>query len=156
MYKLIAIYYAVTAVPAMAVGVHRLHDTVRSGWWMLVSLIPFAGGIWLILEIRWITQGGDFHIKARFVLYIAGIFAFLLYGGLLLARKGRLPPANYILMAASGCSVILTLWRMTTSYGFFLQERPDLFVDKLRIIVPLSLLVYAAASHAETEKGIGQ
>ncbi len=137
MYKLIAIYYAVTAVPAMAVGVRRLHDTGRSGWWMLVSLIPFAGGIRLILEIRWITQGSDFHIKARFVLYIAGILAFLLYGGLLLARKGRLRLANYVLMAASVCNVILTLWSMTTSYGFFLQERPDHFVDELRIIVPL-------------------
>ena len=40
MYKLIAIYYAVTAVPAMAVGVRRLHDTGRSGWWMLIGLVP--------------------------------------------------------------------------------------------------------------------
>ena len=35
MYKLIAIYYAVTTVPAMAVGVRRLHDTGQSGLWAL-------------------------------------------------------------------------------------------------------------------------
>ena len=59
MYKLIAIYYAVTTVPAMAVGVRRLHDTGRSGWWMLVSLVPIAGGIWLILLMCLDGSAGD-------------------------------------------------------------------------------------------------
>jgi len=30
-------------LPAIAVGVRRLHDTNRSGWWMLISLIPLIG-----------------------------------------------------------------------------------------------------------------
>jgi uncharacterized membrane protein YhaH (DUF805 family) len=29
-------------IPSIAVGVRRLHDTGRSGWWMLIYLIPFG------------------------------------------------------------------------------------------------------------------
>lgn len=266
MYKLIAIYYAVTAVPAMAVGVRRLHDTGRSGWWMLIGLVPLVGGIWLIvlmcsddnpgdnrygsppdgttgnvpkydlrqkalmwltafavfsiymcllnlvdvfsnrwytgtdqlnmlltllgnfsvsvsfiimgiaflqkrdysrtvggwiiaayvllliLEIRWTTVITDFHINMRFVLNIMLFLAFILYGGLLLARKGRLPLANYVLMAASGCSVILTPvflvpLRMMEAHSYL-----DYLISQLSLIVPLSLLVYATANCVVAEK----
>lgn len=268
MYKLIAIYYAVTAVPAMAVGVRRLHDTGRSGWWMLIGLVPLVGGIWLIvlmcsddnpgdnrygsppdgttgnvpkydlrqkalmwltafavfsiymcllnlvdvfsnrwytgtdqlnmlltllgnfsvsvsfiimgiaflqkrdysrtvggwiiaayvllliLEIRWTTVITDFHINMRFVLNIMLFLAFILYGGLLLARKGRLPLANYVLMAASGCSVILTPvflvpLRMMEAHSYL-----DYLISQLTLIVLLSLLVYAVANLAAAEKEI--
>ncbi|MEZ7502558.1 DUF805 domain-containing protein [Psychrobacter sp. Arc29] len=33
------------ALPSIAVGIRRLHDTGRSGWWFLISLIPLIGGI---------------------------------------------------------------------------------------------------------------
>lgn len=36
-------------VPSLAAAVRRLHDTGKSGWYYLVSLIPFIGGIWLII-----------------------------------------------------------------------------------------------------------
>lgn len=32
-----------TLIPSLAVGVRRLHDTNRSGWWFLLSLIPLGG-----------------------------------------------------------------------------------------------------------------
>jgi uncharacterized membrane protein YhaH (DUF805 family) len=32
-------------VPALAVAVRRMHDTGRSGWFLLCSLIPFVGGL---------------------------------------------------------------------------------------------------------------
>ena len=34
------IYSLAILVPAIAVGIRRLHDTGRSGWWLLISLIP--------------------------------------------------------------------------------------------------------------------
>ncbi|MBD8898076.1 DUF805 domain-containing protein [Rhodanobacter sp. DHG33] len=43
------VYCLVTLLPCIAVGVRRLHDTGRSGWWMLIQLIPLIGGIWLIV-----------------------------------------------------------------------------------------------------------
>jgi uncharacterized membrane protein YhaH (DUF805 family) len=29
--------------------VRRLHDGGRSGWWYFISLVPFIGGIWLLV-----------------------------------------------------------------------------------------------------------
>lgn len=36
-------------LPNLAVGVRRLHDTGRSGWWILIGLIPLIGFIVLIV-----------------------------------------------------------------------------------------------------------
>jgi uncharacterized membrane protein YhaH (DUF805 family) len=42
-------------LPSLAVGVRRLHDTDRSGWFLLLWFIPLIG--WLIL-ILWAIQEG--------------------------------------------------------------------------------------------------
>jgi uncharacterized membrane protein YhaH (DUF805 family) len=36
-------------LPGLGVGVRRLHDTGRSGWWILLGLIPLVGAIILIV-----------------------------------------------------------------------------------------------------------
>ena len=36
-------------LPSIAVSVRRLHDTDRSGWWILIQLIPLIGGIVLLV-----------------------------------------------------------------------------------------------------------
>jgi uncharacterized membrane protein YhaH (DUF805 family) len=36
-------------LPSLAAGVRRLHDTDRSGWWLLISLVPLIGTILLIV-----------------------------------------------------------------------------------------------------------
>ena len=36
-------------IPYLAVAVRRLHDTNRSGWWILISLIPIIGAIWFVV-----------------------------------------------------------------------------------------------------------
>jgi len=36
-------------VPSIAAGVRRLHDTERSGWWLLIGTIPVIGAIVLIV-----------------------------------------------------------------------------------------------------------
>ena len=35
-------------IPNIAVGVRRLHDTDRSGWWLLIALVPLIGGLVLL------------------------------------------------------------------------------------------------------------
>ncbi|MDA7946808.1 MAG: DUF805 domain-containing protein [Hyphomicrobiaceae bacterium] len=42
-------------LPGLAVAVRRLHDIDRSGWWMLIALIPIIG---LIVLIYWAVQPG--------------------------------------------------------------------------------------------------
>jgi len=36
-------------IPTIAVQVRRLHDTDRSGWWLLIALVPLVGGILLLV-----------------------------------------------------------------------------------------------------------
>lgn len=36
-------------LPGIAVAVRRLHDTERSGWWMLLIFIPLVGAIVLVV-----------------------------------------------------------------------------------------------------------
>ncbi|WP_339778619.1 DUF805 domain-containing protein [uncultured Thalassospira sp.] len=43
------IFNLITFVPGLALAVRRLHDTDRSGWWMLLTLVPLIGLIVLIV-----------------------------------------------------------------------------------------------------------
>jgi uncharacterized membrane protein YhaH (DUF805 family) len=45
----------VTLVPMIAAGIRRLHDTGRSGFWILIYMIPLIG--WLALMVRWAEDG---------------------------------------------------------------------------------------------------
>src|SRR4051794_17813646 len=49
------IYGLAVLVPTLAVGVRRLHDTDRTGWWWLLWLIPIVGQI--ILIVFWALEG---------------------------------------------------------------------------------------------------
>lgn len=39
------LYTLAVFIPGLAVSVRRLHDTGRSGWWLLLSLVPLVGAI---------------------------------------------------------------------------------------------------------------
>jgi uncharacterized membrane protein YhaH (DUF805 family) len=39
------IYSLAVLIPGLAVAFRRLHDTNRTGWWILINLIPIIGGI---------------------------------------------------------------------------------------------------------------
>ncbi len=52
---LYALYSLALIVPSIAVGIRRLHDTGRSGWWLLILLVPLVGFIVLIVFLA--TQG---------------------------------------------------------------------------------------------------
>jgi uncharacterized membrane protein YhaH (DUF805 family) len=43
------LYSLAVLMPSIAVGVRRLHDTDRPGWWMLMCFIPVLGFIVLIV-----------------------------------------------------------------------------------------------------------
>ncbi|WP_233116242.1 DUF805 domain-containing protein [Aggregatibacter actinomycetemcomitans] len=45
-------------IPYIAVTVRRLHDTDRSGWWILISFIPLVGSIVLLVFMCFDSQQG--------------------------------------------------------------------------------------------------
>lgn len=38
-----------TLIPGLSIAVRRLHDTHRSGWWLLLFIFPVIGWIWLLV-----------------------------------------------------------------------------------------------------------
>ncbi|MCE4555752.1 DUF805 domain-containing protein [Roseateles cellulosilyticus] len=46
-----------TLVPQFAAASRRLHDTGRSGWWQLITLVPLIG--WIILIVLLAQEGTD-------------------------------------------------------------------------------------------------
>ncbi|MFD6447040.1 DUF805 domain-containing protein [Promicromonospora sp. NPDC060204] len=46
---LLGIVVLATFVPLLAAGVRRLHDTGKSGWFYLLCLVPFFGGIIIVV-----------------------------------------------------------------------------------------------------------
>lgn len=46
---LLFLYELATFIPLLALTIRRLHDSNKSGWFVLLSLIPFVGSIILII-----------------------------------------------------------------------------------------------------------
>jgi uncharacterized membrane protein YhaH (DUF805 family) len=49
------LYNLAVLLPSLGVGVRRLHDINRSGWWLLIAFVPIVGAI---LLIYWYAQPG--------------------------------------------------------------------------------------------------
>lgn len=49
------VFILAALLPSIAVGVRRLHDLGKSGWWLLIGLIPLLGSLLLIF---WFCQRG--------------------------------------------------------------------------------------------------
>lgn len=55
---LISIYTLFAMVPGIAVSVRRLHDTNRSGWLLLLNLVPIIGPL---LIVYWFCLEGSYE-----------------------------------------------------------------------------------------------
>ena len=56
---IIILYNLAIFIPSIAVGVRRLHDVGKSGWMLLISLIPLIGAIWLLVLMVTDSNPGD-------------------------------------------------------------------------------------------------
>ena len=50
-----SLYALAVFLPSLGVTFRRLHDTGKSGWWVLISLVPFVG--WIVLLVFMILDG---------------------------------------------------------------------------------------------------
>lgn len=53
------LYSLAVLLPGLAVSARRLHDIGKSGWWLLIVLIPIIGAIWLLVLMVTDSQPGD-------------------------------------------------------------------------------------------------
>ncbi|MDO5401023.1 MAG: DUF805 domain-containing protein [Eubacteriales bacterium] len=60
------IWMLATLIPGLALYVRRLHDTGRSGWWVLIVLVPLVGWIVALVQVCGASDGpnqwGSTHI----------------------------------------------------------------------------------------------
>jgi len=59
LYIVSIVYGLAVFIPSLAVGVRRLHDVGKSGWYLLIILIPIAGPIWFLVLMCTDSQPGD-------------------------------------------------------------------------------------------------
>jgi uncharacterized membrane protein YhaH (DUF805 family) len=42
-------YLLISFIPSLSITVRRLHDSGKSGWWLLLNIIPYLG--WFVILI---------------------------------------------------------------------------------------------------------
>lgn len=47
---IVLIVYIAMIWPSLAIGIKRWHDRDKSGWWVLIALVPIIGGLWYLIE----------------------------------------------------------------------------------------------------------
>ena len=54
------LFWLANILPGIAVSIRRMHDIGKSGWWILISLIPVIGTIWyLVLSVTPTKEFGN-------------------------------------------------------------------------------------------------
>jgi len=56
-----AIGFLILFIPSITLGIRRLHDTNRSGWWLLISIIPLGGFVLLYMVAQRGTPGSNHY-----------------------------------------------------------------------------------------------
>ncbi|ANV85221.1 hypothetical protein AWQ21_13060 [Picosynechococcus sp. PCC 7003] len=63
--SLVSIIYSLAFIlPGIALSIRRLHDTGRSGWWLLIGFVPIIGVIVLIVFFASDSQPGPNQYNA--------------------------------------------------------------------------------------------
>lgn len=53
------LFMLASLLPGIAVGIRRLHDIGKSGWWLLIVFVPLIGAIVLIVWFATNSQSGS-------------------------------------------------------------------------------------------------
>jgi uncharacterized membrane protein YhaH (DUF805 family) len=73
-FGILGIVYLGLIIPMIAVGVRRLHDTNRTGWWLLAPMIPYLIGLAMIVPAIISGAAGGVNPFNMASLGAAGIF----------------------------------------------------------------------------------
>jgi len=53
------IFMIAVLLPSIAIGIRRLHDVGKSGWWLLIAFVPVVGGLYLLYLAVLDSDPGD-------------------------------------------------------------------------------------------------
>jgi uncharacterized membrane protein YhaH (DUF805 family) len=49
------LFLLASLISVIIVSIKRWHDRDKSGWWMLITLVPIIGSIWLLIELGFLA-----------------------------------------------------------------------------------------------------
>ena len=49
------IWSLIIIFPSILVNIKRFHDRDKSGWWVLIALVPLIGPLWLLIELGFLN-----------------------------------------------------------------------------------------------------
>ncbi|MEK7281674.1 MAG: DUF805 domain-containing protein, partial [Chloroflexota bacterium] len=82
------LYSLAVLIPFLAVSVRRLHDTNRSGWWLLLSVVPlFLMFVMVFIAEFLATNGGSIDDPT----VAAGVFAIIMFMIIILSVASLIP-----------------------------------------------------------------
>jgi uncharacterized membrane protein YhaH (DUF805 family) len=73
-----SIYSLAILIPTISVGVRRLHDIDRTGWWLLVFFAPFVVGALLVFGSLRMGGGGVGAVLGGLLFLVGGVLAIVL------------------------------------------------------------------------------
>ena len=93
---LYGLYALAVLVPSLAVAVRRLHDTNRTGWWVLAPIVPYVIGIFA--AFGGVASGSQGGMAAGGIIGMVSILAAIVLGIVLLVfyfLEGTRGPNKY-------------------------------------------------------------
>lgn len=48
---LISLWVLIMIVPGIMMSIKRFHDRDKTGWWVLIGLVPVIGALWFLIEL---------------------------------------------------------------------------------------------------------
>jgi uncharacterized membrane protein YhaH (DUF805 family) len=49
------LFMALAVIPSIFVHIKRFHDRDKSGWWVLMGLVPVIGALWFLIELGFLA-----------------------------------------------------------------------------------------------------
>jgi len=89
-----ALLWLATLIPSIAVGVRRLHDVDRTGWWILLPLVPDALMIIMALTTAGAVAGGGGMAAAMGGLAITGLLGLITLIGAIIVLVFSVTPGT--------------------------------------------------------------
>ncbi len=133
-----SIYGLAIIIPSLAVTIRRLHDVGKSGWWLLINLVPITGNIFYLINMCTVGESKDNQYGpdpkkekiAKKSLKIKNVAIFLMISSIFWLLKDL----YWIIRSFTG-----------DSWNYYKENPVDLIISILLITLPISFLLLSIA-----------
>lgn len=143
---LCGLYSLAVAIPGLAVAVRRLHDTGRSGWFILLALIPYLGSLILMIILMLGSKEGENQYGEDPRKAERGL------------PKDGMKSATVFLIIASMFWIFTNLFDKIKGmedpyrWEYFMHSVPQFILNQLHLAFPVGVLFFAVSYLCRKDK----